>query len=78
MRKTTRTIIALALGIALYAGAALARPPGPDQIGEFYVYFNAAGQVVGEASMDCQGNLHETGVRTSRYSVGYAFCPPND
>lgn len=71
-----RKMIALTLGIALYAGTALARPPGPDGIGEFYVYFDAAGQVVGEASMDCQGNLHETGARTNRYSVGYAICLP--
>lgn len=73
-----RKMIALALGVTLYAGIALARPPGPDEIGEFYVYFDAAGQVVGEASMDCQGNLHETGVRTNRYSVGYAICLPID
>lgn len=73
-----RKMLVIALGVALYAGAALARPPGPNEIGEFFVYFNAAGQVVGEASMDCQGNLHETGVRTSRYSSGYAICLPND
>lgn len=73
-----RKMIVIALGIALYAGAALARPPGPDEIGEFFVYFDAAGQVVGEASVDCQGNLHETGVRTNRYSSGYAICLPND
>jgi hypothetical protein len=73
-----RKMIALTLGIALYAGTALARPPGPDEIGEFYVYFDTAGQVVGQASMDCDGNLHETGVRTSRYSVGYAICLPGD
>lgn len=74
-----RKMIIVALGIALYAGAALARPPGPESIGEFYVYFNAAGQVVGEASIDCQGSLHQSGVRTNSYSIGYAIClPAND
>lgn len=72
-----RRLIALGLGAALFATTALARPPGPDEIGEFYVYFNASGQIVGQASMDCEGVLHETGVRTSRYSAGYTFCNPD-
>lgn len=76
MHHRLRTVFALALGSALFATAALARPPGPDQIGEFFVYFDAAGNVVGQASMDCSGVLHESGVRTSRYSTGYAICDP--
>lgn len=72
-----RRLIALGLGAALFAGSALAIPPGPDEIGEFYVYFNASGQVVGQASMDCDGVLHETGVRTNRYSAGHAVCNPD-
>jgi len=70
-----KIVLALGLCAALAATVAFARPPGPDEIGEFYVYFDATGQVVGEASMDCDGTLHEWGVRTSRYSAGHAFCP---
>jgi len=74
-----RNKIALTLGLcaAIAATVAFARPPGPDEIGEFYVYFDASGQIVGEASMDCEGGLFEWGVRTSRYSVGHAFCNPD-
>ena len=33
---TAQAMIALGLGAALFATTALARPPGPDEIGEFY------------------------------------------
>lgn len=72
-----RRFITLGLGAALFAGSALAIPPGPDEIGEFYVYFNTSGQTVGQASMDCEGVLHQSGVRSNRYSKGYAFCNPD-
>jgi hypothetical protein len=68
-------ILALGLAASLIATAALARPPGPDEIGEFYFYFDANGEIVGEASMDCNGNLFESGVRTNSYSSGHAICP---
>lgn len=73
MRK--RLIAALGLALALYATAALARPPIADEIGEFYVYFDANGDVVGQSTMDCDGVYYQSGVLTSRYSSGKAFCP---
>lgn len=72
-----RRLIALGLGAALFATTALARPPGPDEIGEFYFYYDTSGQIVGQASMDCDGVLHETGIRTSRYSAGHLICNPD-
>ncbi len=74
MRKSLP--LALGLAAALVATAALARPPGPDEIGEFYVYFDEAGNVVGQAELSCDGIYSESGVRTSRYSAGHMICPP--
>lgn len=72
-----RRLIALGLGAALFAGSALAIPPGPDEIGEFYFYYNRSGQIVGQASMDCQGVLHQTGVRSNIFGKGYFVCNPD-
>ena len=72
-----RRLIALGLGAALYAGSALAIPPGPDEIGEFYVYFSRTGQIVGQATMSCEGVLHQTGVRTNLFGNGYFVCDPD-
>lgn len=74
MRKS----FALGLGLtaALVATAALARPPGPDEIGEFYFYYDAANKVVGEARLSCDGKYSESGVRTANYSSGHLICPP--
>lgn len=66
----------LGLAAALVATVALARPPGPDEIGEFYVYFDASGAVVGEAQLSCSGVYTESGIRTARYSAGHMMCPP--
>lgn len=74
MRKSFA--LGLGLAVAMVATAALARPPGPDEIGEFYVYFDAAGNVVGEAQLGCDGVYTESGVRTANYSVGHMICPP--
>lgn len=73
-----RLKIALAIGLAASAIAATATAayPGPDEIGEFYVYFDDSGNVVGRAAMDCEGNLTSSGRRTDNYSVGYAYCNP--
>lgn len=70
-------ILALGLAASLVATVALARPPGPDEIGEFYFYFDANGKIVGSASMDCDGNLFEEGIRTNSYSSGHAVCNPD-
>lgn len=77
--RTIRRGAWLAAGTAalLYATAAAARPPVADEIGEFYAYFDEAGQQVGSSSMDCEGNYAQGGVLTARYSNGYAFCPPD-
>lgn len=72
-----KIVLTLSLLAAIAATAAIARPPGPDQIGEFYYYFDKNGQVVGNASLDCQGNYYESGIRTNFYSNGYAICNPN-
>lgn len=74
MRKSFA--LGLGLSAALVATAALARPPGPDEIGEFYVYFDAAGTVVGQAELSCSDVYTETGVRTAKYSSGHMSCPP--
>ncbi|MGK4005293.1 DUF6289 family protein [Sorangium sp. So ce1036] len=73
MRKIT---LLLGLATTLVATAALARPVIADEIGEFYIYFDAEGRVVGRSSMDCEGNYYESGVLTNRYSRGQAFCMP--
>lgn len=73
-----RHSFALGVGFAaaLVATVALARPPGPDEIGEFYVYFDASGAVVGQAQLSCSGVYTESGVRTANYSAGHMSCPP--
>jgi hypothetical protein len=74
MRKSFA--IGIGLAAALVATVALARPPGPDEIGEFYFYYDANGDVVGSAELSCAGVLTESGVRTAKYSSGHMFCPP--
>ena len=74
MRKSFA--LGLGLSAALVATAALARPPGPDEIGEFDFYFDAAGNVVGQAELSCSGVYTESGVRTAKYSSGHMVCPP--
>lgn len=76
MRK--KLALACITAAALYATVAFARPPGPDQIGEFYFYFDEQGEVVGSASLDCDGVYSESGVRTNHYSNGFAICNPGD
>lgn len=75
MRRKTALIFGLLAAIA--AGVAVARPPGPDEIGEFYFYFDQDGNIVGSASLDCEGNLYESGIRTNAYSSGHAVCNPD-
>lgn len=72
-----KTALTLGLLAALVATAAIARPPGPDEIGEFYFYFDQNGEIVGSASLDCEGNLYKSGVRTNFYSSGHAICNPD-
>ncbi|MFZ5638209.1 MAG: DUF6289 family protein [Pseudomonadota bacterium] len=76
MRRSTR--IALAFGAALAIGAAVAAAPGPTSIGEFYYYFDAAGNTIGYRAIDCNGNYTAWGKTSARYSNGYALCLPND
>lgn len=71
-----KTALSLGLLAALIATAAIARPPGPEVAGEFYVYFDQNGEVVGHASLDCQGDYHQSGTLTNFYSNGYAICNP--
>lgn len=75
MRRKTALVFGLLAAIA--AGVAIARPPGPDEIGEFYFYFDQDGNIVGSASLDCEGNLYESGIRTDFYSSGHAVCNPD-
>ena len=56
--------------------AAIAAPPGPTSIGEFYYYFDAAGKVIGYRAIKCDGTFVSTGKTSTRYSNGYAFCDP--
>ncbi|WP_242108492.1 DUF6289 family protein [Luteimonas aquatica] len=72
MRKRS---MGLGLGALLVTTAALAVPPGPDEIGEFYFYYDQSGSVVGNAWMDCDGKLYEEGVRTDKFDVGHTTCP---
>lgn len=73
-----KIVIGLGLAAALVATAALARPPGPDEIGEFYFYFDENGKEVGSAELSCKGVLTETGVRTNNYSSGHMICNPDN
>lgn len=75
-RTTSRKTLLLAVGAAAlaYAATAFARPPIADEIGEFYFYFDENGNEVGSTSMDCEGNFSQSGVLTSNYSRGIAFC----
>ena len=70
-------LFALGLGALVYASSAFARPPIADEIGEFYFYFDQDGNIVGSASLDCEGNLYESGIRTNSYSSGHAVCNPD-
>lgn len=74
MRKSFA--LGFGLAAAMVATVALARPPGPDEIGEFYFYFDAAGNEVGHAQLSCSGVYTESGVRTANYSAGHMICPP--
>ncbi len=67
-------LLALGLGALVYASSAFARPPIADEIGEFYFYYDEQGNAVGSTSMDCDGNFYQSGVLTSNYSRGIAFC----
>lgn len=71
-----KTVLGLGLLAALIATAAFARPPGPEVAGEFYVYFDKNGEVVGHASLDCEGRYYQSGTLTNFYSNGYATCNP--
>ncbi len=79
MKIRTRTSALLAFGAAtlLYATLASARPPIADELGEFYFYYDDAGNQVGSSSVDCDGNFSQSGRLTARYGNGYAFCPPD-
>ncbi len=67
----------LALTTAFVIGAAIAAPPGPTSIGEFYYYFDAAGKVIGYRAIKCDGTFVSTGKTSTRYSNGYALCNPD-
>ncbi len=73
-----RRPLLLALATALVIGAAAAAAPGPTAIGEFYYYFDAAGNTIGYRAIDCHGNYTAWGKTSTRYSNGYALCLPRD
>ena len=59
---------------SLFAFQALATGPTPDELGEFYVYYDEEGNGVGRASMDCEGNIGGGGQVTENYYHGYFSC----
>jgi len=71
-----RRPLLLALAAALVVGAAIAAPPGPTAIGDFYYYFDASGNTIGYRAIDCYGNYSAWGTTSNRYSVGHAYCVP--
>lgn len=73
-----RRPLLLALAAALIIGTAAAAAPGPTAIGEFYYYFDAAGNTIGYRAIDCHGNYTAWGKTSTRYSNGYALCLPRD
>lgn len=73
MRKTA---LALGLFAATAAGIAFAAV-GPTGPGQFYYYFDNAGQVVGYQAIDCQGNHTSWGKFTRNYADGVFICDPD-
>ncbi|MBW8849225.1 MAG: hypothetical protein JF600_00465 [Xanthomonadales bacterium] len=74
--KRRGTRIALALAAACAIGAAVAAAPGPTHNGEFYYYFDTAGNTVGYRAINCDGTYVSWGKTSTRYSNGYMICDP--
>jgi hypothetical protein len=68
--------IAFAFAASCVIGAAIAAPPGPTAIGEFYYYFDANGNNIGYRTIKCDGTRIGWGKTSTRYSNGYALCLP--
>ncbi|GEM_PF-726089 len=77
-RRASRRALALAIATSFLIGIAVAAAPGPTSNGEFYYYFDAAGNTIGYRAINCNGIRTGWGKTSVRYSNGYALCLPND
>ena len=74
MRKSA--LLGLGLATLAVAGAAIAAI-GPTGPGQFYYYYNDAGQVVGYQAIRCDGSREAWGKATRNYADGYFLCDPD-
>ncbi|AWV07958.1 DUF6289 family protein [Marilutibacter maris] len=70
-----KIVLMLGLAATVAAGAAIAAI-GPTGPGQFYYYFDDAGQVVGYSAIRCDGSRESWGKGTHNYSDGYFLCEP--
>lgn len=73
MRKTALILGLVATTVAGYAIAAI----GPTGPGQFYYYYDSAGNVVGYQAIDCHGNHTSWGKFTKNYADGVFLCDPD-
>ncbi|RPE77289.1 DUF6289 family protein [Vulcaniibacterium tengchongense] len=73
MRKRIRWTLGLSAAMAMGAAIAAIGPTGP---GQFYYYFDDAGNVVGYQAIGCDGSREAWGTFTRNYQDGYFLCEP--
>lgn len=74
MRRKSAIALGLAAAAAMGAAIAAVGPTGP---GQFYYYYNDAGQVVGYQAIHCDGTREAWGKFTRNYADGYFICDPD-
>jgi hypothetical protein len=72
-----KTVLRFTLTAMLLAAAGMVvAVPGPSKPGDYYVYRNDAGDVVGRAWINCQGERFDEGTPTGNaVNLGWP-CPP--
>jgi len=72
-RKIAWTVGLMAAAVMGVALAAI----GPTGPGQFYYYYDDAGQVVGYSAIRCDGTRESWGKATHHYADGYFLCDPD-
>lgn len=67
------TAFAAAIAVSAYAYAAV----GPTGPGQFYRYYDDAGQLVGYQAIHCDGTREAWGTFTRNYADGIFICDPD-
>lgn len=63
-------------GTLLVVASMVAAVPGPSKPGDYYIYRDAAGAVVGRSWINCQGQRFDEGTPTGNATnLGWP-CPP--